>query len=316
MPCRAPLRSRAGALFLTELLIGGCGKEYSAGQKAEKRGAHHEAFDHYCRAAAKSPQSNRIAAAIRRVAARASEFWTAQGRAAENQGQYDAAWRLYARALEVRPDDESALAHIRSLQHVHGEVIAVARRDWIMRGHRALKDIGHPLGEALAMAPPLHESSKNSPPETPASPDGEEEAARVRTNLEQTNTSPPPSGPAAEIEAALSGQSSPQDPPASRDKRTRKPGRFLAIHVLSRKDRRYVKTAESVDGVTLKLTDTDDEGDADINIYHGRRRVKKIRDIRVGQSVSFSGRSGRSLRLIILDIRHKSQTVRLGIRPS
>ncbi|MCZ6682155.1 MAG: hypothetical protein O7B26_03160 [Planctomycetota bacterium] len=316
MACRAPFRSRIGVLLLTALMIGGCGKAYSAGQKAEKRGAHHEAYDHYCRAAAKSPESNRIAAAIRRVAARASEFWTAQGRAAEDQGQYDAAWRMYARALEVRPDDASALEHIRSLQDAHGDVIAVARRDWIMRGHRALKDIGHPLGEALAMAPPLHESSKNNQPETPASPDGEEKATHVRTDLEQTNTSPPPSGPAAQLEAALSRQTSPQDPNASRDKRTRNRDRFLAIHVLSRKDRRYVKTAESVDGVTLKLTDTDDEGDADINIYHGRRRVKKIRDIRVGQSVSFSGRSGRLLRLIILDIRHKSQTVRLGIRPA
>ncbi len=175
---RTPLRSHTGVLVLMALLIGGCGKAYSTGQKAEKRGAHHEAFDHYCRAAAKSPQSNRIAAAIRRVAARAAEFWTAQGRAAENQGQYDAAWRMYARALEVRPNDASALEHIQSLQDAHGEVIAVARRDWIMRGHRALKDIGHPRGEAVAMAPSLHESSKNSPPETPASPDGEKEAAR------------------------------------------------------------------------------------------------------------------------------------------
>lgn len=318
MPRRTLVPSRRAAFVLAMVLIGGCGKAYSSGQMAEKRGAFHEAYDDYCRAAAESPGSNAIAAAIRRVAPRAAEFWTAQGRAAENQGQYDAAWRMYARALEARPGNQAAMERLRNLQGVQGDAVARARQDWIVRGHSALEVKGRLRGEvvAVAAARPSHEKSIPSQVESPTPADGGADASRVRPDPEKAKASPRSSGPAAQVETALSSQSPLQDLQDGRAKKSRNPDRFLAIHVLSRKDRRYVKTAESVDGITLKLTDTDDEGDADINVYHGRRRVKKIRDIRVGQSVTFSGRSGRLLRLIVLDIRHKSQTVRLGIKPA
>ncbi|MFQ5424538.1 MAG: hypothetical protein ACE5F9_11230 [Phycisphaerae bacterium] len=91
---------------------------------------------------------------------------------------------------------------------------------------------------------------------------------------------------------------------------------FLSVHTLSRSNHRYVKLIEAVDGVTIKLKDTDSEGDADLNLYYGRKRFKKVRDIRVGQAATFRGQSGRLFKMVILDIQHKSKTIRFGIKPA
>jgi len=88
------------------------------------------------------------------------------------------------------------------------------------------------------------------------------------------------------------------------------------VHTLSRRNHRYVKSIKTVDGVTIKLKDTDSEGDADLNLYYGHKRFKQVRDIRVGQASTFRGRSGRLFKMVILDIQHKSHTVRLGIKPA
>lgn len=121
-------------------------------------------------------------------------------------------------------------------------------------------------------------------------------------------------GPAAQLDKALGFKLPPA--PAAIENQPSGEQPFLVIHTLSRRDRRFVKTVESVDGIAIKLKDTDHERDADLSLYSGKKRIRKIKDIRVGETATFRGRSGRYFRLTVLFIHHKSRTVRVGIRPA
>jgi hypothetical protein len=92
-------------------------------------------------------------------------------------------------------------------------------------------------------------------------------------------------------------------------------GDFLAIQTLSLKDRSYPRSMAMMDGVEVRLNDTDADLTADFNLYAGKSRVKKIRDMRIGRSQIFAGVSGNLYRLTLLGIHHKSRTVRVGIKP-
>jgi tetratricopeptide (TPR) repeat protein len=100
------------------------------------------------------------------------------------------------------------------------------------------------------------------------------------------------------------------------EKRSRPVGEFLVVRTLSKKDRRYPKQAKIIDGITVRLRDTDGDLDADLNLYDGDRRIKKIRELPIGRSQTFRGHSGKRYRLTILSIHHKSHTVRIGIKPA
>lgn len=116
------------------------------------------------------------------------------------------------------------------------------------------------------------------------------------------------SGSAAESRRK-SDVSKPQHEPPRTDE-------FLVVLTLSRKDHRYPKQARLIDGITVKLKDTDDDLDADLNLYDGKKRIKKIRELPIGRSKTFRIRSGRRYRLTILSIHHKTHTVRIGIKPA
>jgi len=102
------------------------------------------------------------------------------------------------------------------------------------------------------------------------------------------------------------------EPDRQADYRT--PKSFLVVHTLSRKDKRYPKAMEAIDGITVALKDTDEKPlDADLELYQGKRRINRIKDFPEGRSEHFIGASGRRFRLTIIDIHYKSQTVRFGI---
>lgn len=88
------------------------------------------------------------------------------------------------------------------------------------------------------------------------------------------------------------------------------------VHTLSRKDRRYPRTCRSIDGLVITLKDTDDDMDADVDLFLVNRRIKKIRGLELGRSQTFRGISGEMYRLTILAIHDDSNTVRIGIKPA
>ncbi|MBN2563198.1 MAG: hypothetical protein JXQ75_19925 [Phycisphaerae bacterium] len=137
-------------------------------------------------------------------------------------------------------------------------------------------------------------------------PSADGEGAEVATK--------PPSH-ATSLDPDLGDKPSEQRQPAAATRPATHDVEFLVIQTLSRKNRRYPKQAEIIDGITAKLKDTDGDLDADINLYDGDRRVKKIRELPVGRSATFTGCSGNRYRLTILSVHHKTHTVRIGIKP-
>ncbi len=92
------------------------------------------------------------------------------------------------------------------------------------------------------------------------------------------------------------------------------PQAFLHRAVISRKDGRYRDTATTVDGVTVRLRDTDhDPLDADIEIRIGTTRIRRD-DVRIGQGVTFRVAEGRTYRLVVLSILDDRETMSFGIQ--
>ncbi len=115
--------------------------------------------------------------------------------------------------------------------------------------------------------------------------------------------------------------------PAERDRSGEKPrtvwrlqersarrGEFLNVQTLSKKDPRYSRRANLVEDISARLRDTDGDLDADLDVYDGDRRIKKIRELPVGRSQTFRSLSGTRYRLTILGVHHKTRTVRIGIK--
>ena len=92
------------------------------------------------------------------------------------------------------------------------------------------------------------------------------------------------------------------------------PPGFTSIHTLSLNDRRYSRMALSVDGIGVRVKDTESSGVADLDLFDGKKRIQKIRDLEVGRSQTFRGKSGALYRVTLLGVHHKSRTVRLGVK--
>lgn len=91
-------------------------------------------------------------------------------------------------------------------------------------------------------------------------------------------------------------------------------GEYLIVHTLSKRDRRYPRVLRTLEGITLELRDTDGDGEVDLDVFDGKRRIKKVRDLMPGSSQTYRGKSGELYRMTLLGVHHKSHTVRIGIR--
>ena len=94
------------------------------------------------------------------------------------------------------------------------------------------------------------------------------------------------------------------------------PGPFLLVQTLSLKDKNYPRSIVVVDDIEVRLKDTEADLEADFDLYAGRTKIKKIRDLKIGRSQAYTGATGRLYRLTLLGIHHKSETVRIGIKPA
>src|SRR5205814_1881389 len=55
-----------------------------------------------------------------------------------DEGQYDDAWRMLMKALEIEPDSAPTAKMIRQLETQQAPQVAAARADWLSRGNVAL----------------------------------------------------------------------------------------------------------------------------------------------------------------------------------
>lgn len=173
----------------------------------------------------------------------------------------------------------------------------------------------HPVPVAPSgTTPPAEVARKTSAARKPASPAAPTLAATTRfvpmvrtsqTKRRATLEAPdrrrmaPPLGPRQQVPTSA---------------RARSPFQFLVVRTLSKKDRRFPKKAEVLDGLTIEVRDTDDDPDADYYVYHGRKRIAKCKGVKIGEPRSVVGRSGRRYEVVLLSILDKRGTIRFGIR--
>ncbi len=335
-------------------VIVGCGpgKAYRTGRRAEKRGAAHNAYDAYCRAGRKHPGSSAVASGIKRSGPAAAAFWEDEANAATVEGRHADAWRMWMRVLDIQPEHSIAPGAIRRIERQYPTAIADARAGWLRRGAPSLAlanprgakpspDVGvilaarptessrvdavyweAPLGVAAESTGSESETLVVSGPESVAASDADlgdsmadvagTDGRRVPGITDEVTTARP-EGRSTSVDTVAATQTEDAD---RAEEGRRKVGEFLVIRTLSKRDHRYPRRARIIDGIAARLKDTDSDLDADIYLYAGDRRIKKIRELPVGQSQTFRGRSGKKYRLTILNVHHKTRTVRIGIKPA
>ncbi len=354
-PALNPRFARLAACLLVAWLLvpaAGCGgnQAYQAGVQAERRDQPQVAYDHYLMAARQNPNSA-VGEALRRTAAGAAAFWEAEAVLAADEGRYADAWQMWMRVLDIRPDHPTAPDMILQLERNQPDAIAAVRSDYHRLGSASLAAVRpsgrigtEPPEEPVVLAAnerPARDRRAAPPPAVgPASPEPRRETPPPRReppprqiSREQPPTPPkPPPAEPTRPEPAPPKPATPAKPPAKPPEQTPPPstptvdpldpwqawgGReFTAVKTLSLRDRRFPKEALMVDGVTVKLRDTDDDLEADLDLLMNNKRFLKIRELPLGRSATFRGQSGLTYRITVLRIHHKTRTVQLGIKPA
>jgi len=87
----------------------------------------------------------------------------------------------------------------------------------------------------------------------------------------------------------------------------------MYLGIISRGDRRFKKSLTIMDGVTIKLRDTDkDPLDADLEIVAGKFNISP-NDIPAGGAVKIQGLSKRQYKLTVMWIDHDNDTIKFAI---
>lgn len=189
---------------------GGCsaGKEYDAARKAELRGAAPEAYDGYRLAAVKHPGNGAAAAGLKRTGPAASAFWEAEAIVATDEERFDDAWRMWMRALEIRPDHPEAPRMIRQLEEQHPNAVVAARTDYLHGGSVTLAAV-RPSGKIPMTSPPAETVALAE--DTPA---GQRSVSSTRSPMPDRGSGPEAVA-AAVIPALPPADAAPEQPPAS-----------------------------------------------------------------------------------------------------
>jgi len=268
------------------------------GRRAEQAGDYPRAYVFYCRVAQERPSSRSVAAAIARVSPGAARYWKDRAAAAIEAGDVERTWQCYMRALSIRPDDRDAADRIRSLERDHGDELAAIRHQYLTRDLVALASAG---------APPRTRRHDASPPEPVL--------ARANDATPQLPGPGNPPEPSAAPTPGKPGDSTPEPSPATgSDATPPSTHEYLFTGTVSRDDRRFPEKRPTIDGLVVKVRDTDPGPDADLDAYLGRNRIGRGKDLKVGQCFRVRGRSGRSYEIVILAIIDSTETVRFAIR--
>lgn len=304
-------------LALASLLVigtGGCvkGKAFSEGRSAELRGDAGRAYDNYCRAAASHQTHPSIADSIERTAPAAAAEAERAAITAMDAGHYDEAWRMWMRALEIRPADHEAIEMIKKIERDHPTEIACVKADWQARGHVT-------LALAPAVKPPVAAARK---PRESAAEDDQSAFAAAEPTDDDLERNVAPRFDKSDRPVPPETQSRSDDPAKSTASNRRvvtaaptPTPQYVVVFTVSRRDRRYPRVHLAIDEVNVRIEDTEDDPEVDLDLLIGKKRIKKIRDMESGATQTFRGASGAMYRLTVLGIHHKSHTARIGIRP-
>jgi hypothetical protein len=171
--------------------------------------------------------------------------------------------------------------------------------------------------EPADIAPPVVAVEPAAPAVEPESPAAPAASAETVAPPEPPPATPEPAGIRRLPDVHITVQPEAEPPPRpARPAFSASRGEFMIITTLSRRDRLYARSARLVDGVEVRLKDTEADLEANFDLYCGKKRIKKIRDLTIGRSQIFEGVSGRLFRLTLLGIHHKSRTVRIGVKPA
>lgn len=92
-------------------------------------------------------------------------------------------------------------------------------------------------------------------------------------------------------------------------------GEFAFIVQASRKDKRFHKHQQLLDGLSVKIEDADsDPLDCDFEVHLGKKKVIDLKDIREGAVMPVIGESHRMFELVVIHINAASKTVTFGLR--
>jgi hypothetical protein len=310
-------------LILVICTASGCSASRTArrAQQNERAGRYHLAYDLYCQAAEKQPSSRSFAAGIARVAPGASRYWENRAHQALQAGDCETAWKHLMHVLTIRPDHPSAAELIRKLERDHPDQIADAHRAYLLGGQTALVVKGPPpVAPGRQQRPPgdqvaLGDDGAAQPMPEPDEPPESSPAARTPAGSERPLQPKPGSQQTAEPSEAGRRRAPSEHRPAPRPAGPHdSDGSYLVIATVSRKDRRFRKLVETIDDIFVEVKDTDPEPDADMHVYLGRERIKKVKNWRPQHRVRVEGRSGRPYEIVILRINHATETVRFGVR--
>lgn len=154
-------------------------------------------------------------------------------------------------------------------------------------------------------------------PDTLSRMDGGPPAGRPGTtpdasaSASRADAGPQPARPAAKSDASNWPSQTDNELQA-----TRGVSNYLFTGIVSRGDKRFPKELKAIDGLSVKVRDTDRSPDADLDVCLGDQRVARQKDCRVGQAFPVRGHSGREYEVVVLTIVDATETVRFGIRPS
>ena len=348
MARRNPITLTA-AITLCAAMAGCMGSGADEARRAELAGNYHRAYDLYVRAAEVNHRSRLLGLAIARLAPQAASHWETQAHRAMDQHDHAEAWRLFMRVLEIRPDHPSAPHLIRRIERDHPDAVAPIRTAWLQSGFLALRGpvtrlarsepptrmppVAQPDAKAqirrevvAAPAPPM----PTKPPQArPSRPSATGPARTVRPLPYRTAIAAPPGYPgrrsaagrptASALRPVSSTRPSPRRPsvvaaPSRTALARTSSSEYLTVRTLSKKDRRFPKKVELLDGLVIEVRDTDDDPDADFNIYLHGKRIAKCKGVKPRERRGVFGRSGRRYEVVLLEINDRRQTIRIGIR--
>jgi len=337
------------AVTLCSAMAGCMGSGADEARRAELVGNYHRAYDLYVQAAEVNHRSRLLEMAISRLAPQAASHWETQAHRAMDQQDYAEAWRLFMRVLEIRPDHPSAPHLIRRIERDHPDAVAPIRTAWLRSGSLALRGPGTRLARAErpARTPAVPQPRPEASPRKPVAPTPVAPAptkpptvspgkvpttapkGRLRPPGDRVATALPPGYPGRRSAARPSTPKALRPVPTTRPSRQRpgvvpipsrtvparpSPSEYLTVRTLSEKDRRFPKKVELLDGLVVELRDTDDDPEADYNVYLHGKRIAKCKGVEPHERRAVFGRSGRRYELVLLEINDRRQTVRVGIR--
>ena len=302
------------------LSLAGCAGEVGVARQYELRGQYDLAYKEYCRAVTANPRDGVATAGLRRTAPIAAGYYQRLAFTAAEEGRWEQAAKYHLEVLQIKPNEFSSTFSLRQIARQHpdnlaaayaalsvevgpGELLAMAEEP--RRQPKAPLPAGRPGVEPGPKAPPGQR--RPAPPVVVKRPPAEKPAPPPPQPRRPAPVTPPP---APEQQVDLFRQR-----PGVRREYGASQGDFLMIVRVSRDDHRFPKQAGFINGLEVKVNDTDKSPlDADIEVYLSGKRIGKFKNLPEDSVISVLDRLGTPREIVIMNIYDPKETVTVGLR--